>query len=152
MVNFLADGSEIFRFNRKHDIFATRMRYMNTIYLRYDMFASRTWIRSVNFRRAEIFILNNVPLCGTYHIRRIYRVKHIVSTQLIYHATSAEVATPAKRYLERLIKGSRSLTSPAPFRGGGARGWVPICRCKITRISTKSLYGRAITCICPQKN
>ena len=51
--------------------------------------------------------------------------KHIVSAKPIYRATSAEVATPLKRYSERLTKGSRSLTSPSRFTARGSEGVGP---------------------------
>ena len=150
MVNFLADGSEIFRFNRKHDIFATRMRYMNTIYLRYDMFASRTWFESVNFRRAEIFLLTHVPLCGTYRTVGIscetYRINAVDISRALRRGRNT-----GKPIFRTLNKRFALSYSPPRFTRRG-RGRCPYLQIQNYRISTKSLYGRAITCICPQKN
>ena len=46
---------------------------------------------------------------------------------------------------------SSQILSPLPGLREGGGGWVPICRFKIMRISTKSLCGRAITCMHPQE-
>ena len=61
-------------------------------------------------------------------------MKHIVSTQLIYHATSAEVATPAKRYSESLTKRFALSNFPLPVYGEGERGGG-------SRFADTKLYG-----------